>query len=309
MENSKIEWTDHTWNPWIGCTRVSPGCQHCYAETLMDKRYGKVQWGPQGKRVRTSAAYWKQPLKWNRQAAVEGIRRRVFCASLADVFEDKPDQAYDLANWREELWQLVLATPWLDWLVLTKRPQNVRPMVPFAMPGNPYSVLPWPSNLWIGTSVENQEYADRRIPELLKIPAVVRFLSIEPLLGPVDLAEYLTPQWWEEEVPAPKGCIGCPATFYAARLRGIAHWVIIGGESGHGARPMRLEWARAIVRQCREAGVPVFVKQLGAKPIGEWGQADRRPFFAKHWRLNDHKGGDWSEWPEDLRVREFPEPD
>lgn len=253
MKNSKIEWTDHTFNPWVGCTRVSPGCQHCYAETLMADRYKKVKWGPQGARVRTSAAYWKQPLKWNREAEAAGVRRRVFCASLADVFEDKADQAYEMANWREELWNLVQATPWLDWLVLTKRPENVRPMVPFAMEGNPYSELAWPHNIWIGTSVENQQQADKRIPELLRIPAVVRFLSVEPLLGPVDLSNY---QPFIQNDPR-------PYRRAAGILSGHISWVIVGGESGPDARPMHRDWARSVRDQCVEAGVPFFFKQNG----------------------------------------------
>ena len=237
--DTSIEWCDMTWNPWIGCTRVSPGCQHCYAETMMDKRYGKVKWGPQGTRVRTSADYWKQPLKWNREAAAEGIRRRVFCASLADVFESKPDQSGDLREWRFDLWNLIEATPHLDWLLLTKRPENVNDIAPYTYGGD------WPRNIWIGTSVENQEYADKRIPELLTIPAAVRFLSVEPLLGPVDLS-----QWLWADMP------GKP------RLNRI-HWIIVGGESGHGARPMHPDWVRAIRDQCREAGVPFFFKQWG----------------------------------------------
>jgi protein gp37 len=127
-ENSNIEWTHHTFNPWIGCTKVSDGCKNCYAENLMDKRYGRVKWGPQGTRVRTSEANWKKPLKWNREAEAKGERHRVFCASLADVFEDKPDQP-EMEQWRLELLELIIKTPYLDWLLLTKRPENVRGMV------------------------------------------------------------------------------------------------------------------------------------------------------------------------------------
>lgn len=258
MKNSKIEWTDHTWNPWVGCTRVSPGCQHCYAETMMDKRYGKVQWGPQGTRVRTSAAYWKQPLKWNRAAAAEGVRRRVFCASLADVFEDKPDQP-ELDESRRDLFNLISETQHLDWLLLTKRPENVMSMLIKAGRG----FQPLPPWAWIGTSVENQEYADKRIPELLKIPATVRFLSVEPMVGPVDLSAYLTPKWTSEERLSPKHGIGFPPTLDVVRIRPRVDWVIVGGESGHGARPMHPQWARDIRDQCENAGVPFFFKQHG----------------------------------------------
>ena len=234
MENSNIEWTDHTFNPWMGCTKVSDGCKNCYAETLMDKRYGKVKWGPQGQRVRTSAANWKKPLKWDREAAAAGKRARVFCASLADVFEDKPDQRDEMDKWRTELFQLIQDTPNLDWLLLTKRPENVMEMV-----GN----VPWYyglPNVWIGTSVENQEQADKRIPALVSIPAAVRFLSMEPLLGPIDL--------------------DLSGSNYG--IHGI-DWVIVGGESGPNARPMHPDWARGIRNQCQEAGVPFFFKQWG----------------------------------------------
>ena len=234
MENSNIEWTDHTFNPWMGCTKVSDGCKNCYAETLMDKRYGKVKWGPQGQRVRTSAANWKKPLKWDREAAAAGKRARVFCASLADVFEDKPDQRDEMDKWRTELFQLIQDTPNLDWLLLTKRPENVMEMV-----GN----VPWYyglPNVWIGTSVENQEQADKRIPALVTIPAAVRFLSMEPLFGPIDL--------------------DLSGSNYG--IYGI-DWVIVGGESGPNARPMHPDWARGIRNQCQEAGVPFFFKQWG----------------------------------------------
>lgn len=248
MKDSKIEWTHHTFNPWIGCTRVSPGCVNCYAETMMADRYKKVKWGPAGERKRTSADYWKQPLKWNREAAAAGERRRVFCSSLADVFEFKADQVDDLRFWRFHLWELIDETPYLDWLLLTKRPENVNNIVPFTYGGE------WPSNIWIGTSIENQEYADKRIPELLRIPAGVRFLSVEPLLGPVDLSEWL----WADMPGKP-------------RLNRL-HWVIVGGESGPNARPMHPDWVRSIRDQCVAAGVSFLFKQWGewAVTTHEW---------------------------------------
>lgn len=268
-ENSKIEWTDHTFNPWIGCTKVSDGCKHCYAETLMDKRYGRVKWGPQGTRVRTSAANWKKPLKWNREQWLEcedchwrgtvneammtprfacpvcegeahPTRARVFCASLADVFEDRPE----VAPWREELFGLIGNTPNLDWLLLTKRPENVNDMF-FDMVA-PVR-LGWEDfpNIWIGTSVENQEQANRRIPHLLQIPAAVKFLSMEPLLGSVDISIYMATGWTEPPYDD------------------IVNWVIVGGESGHHARAMHPDWARSIRDQCVAAGVPFLFKQWG----------------------------------------------
>jgi protein gp37 len=180
-ENTAISWCHSTWNPWIGCTRVSPGCQHCYAEAFA-RRYNKAEWGPTAQRVRTSAANWRKPIIWNRKAQDEGIRRRVFCASLADVFEDN-DQ---LLEWRGELFRLIEQTSSLDWLLLTKRPEHVNDMVPAYWRTGRH----WPANLWIGTTVENQAAADKRIPALINIPAPVRFLSCEPLLGAVDLATW-----------------------------------------------------------------------------------------------------------------------
>ncbi len=284
-ENSKIEWTDHTFNPWIGCTKVSPGCAHCYAETLMDTRYGRVKWGKGNPRQRTSDANWKQPLKWNRESAQgcavceapvgecqhENNRRpRVFCASLADWLDDEVPIEL-LAS----LLDLIRQTPNLDWLLLTKRPQNFRRVEEagrrLESDGN-WDILPkdhpavalhawignWtilkqpPINVWIGTTVEDQERADERIPALLKIPAVVRFLSCEPLLGPVDLKLDFD-------------LISDIATANPNPTR--IHWVICGGESGKDARPMHPDWARSLRDQCAAAGVPFLFKQWG-----EWTQ-------------------------------------
>jgi protein gp37 len=247
-EQTKIAWCDHTFNPWIGCSKVSPGCANCYAEELMDTRYGRVQWGVNGTRVRTSESNWKQPYKWNRKAEAEGVRKRVFCASLADVFEDRPE----LVAWRSDLFAMIDSTPWLDWLLLTKRPENIKRLWPFGWYEDKGGPFTWP-NVWIGISVENQEQADKRIPLLLDIPARVRFLSIEPLLGPVDLKE--TGALWTSVQNN-----SIVKTTPAWRL---IHWVIVGGESGHNARPMHPEWARSIRDQCQSAGVPFFFKQHG----------------------------------------------
>jgi len=188
-ENSKIEWCDHTFNPWVGCSKVSTGCKNCYAENMMDKRFGRVQWGVSGTRSRTSAANWEKPLSWNRKAKEEGTRPRVFCGSLCDIFEDRPE----LVEWRRDLLSLIVDTPNLDWLLLTKRPENVNRMINevCGLVERSQWFGEWLNinkHIWIGTSVENQETADKRIPELLKIPAAVRFLSAEPMLGPVVLA-------------------------------------------------------------------------------------------------------------------------
>ncbi len=259
-ETTGISWCDHTFNPYIGCTKVSPGCQHCYAETLMDERWGKVQWGPLGERKRTNEVNWRQPVQWQRKAAADSVnpRRRVFCSSLADVFEDRrADCGGDLLDiWRSDLWQLIAQTPNLDWLLLTKRPHNIVEMVPAAW----RTAGRWPHNVWIGTSVENQEYADKRIPALLKVGVNQNFLSIEPLLGPVDLSQWID----------------------------ALQWVIVGGESGHSARPMQAEWVRSLRDQCVAAGVPFFFKQ--------WGGVNPK--------ANGHMldGVEWHEFPESMPI-------
>lgn len=292
-ELTGIQWTDHTFNPWIGCTKVSEGCRHCYAEKT-DARFGGGHWGKGAPRKRTSVAYWRQPLAWNRASGADvakGKRRhRVFCASLADVFDaEAPPEA------RGELWELIRRTPWLDWQLLTKRPENI---LRFAPPWWATEPLP---NVWLGTSVEDQAAADRRIPELLKIPAAVRFLSMEPLLGPVDLG-------LEKNPP------GQRMLRWYKPIKHSLHWAIIGGESGPGARPFHLSWARELVAQLRGAGVAAFVKQLGAAAADEVNglagaalkvHPDAEALVSR--RLAHKKGGDWDEWPEDLRVRQFPE--
>lgn len=242
-KDSKIEWTHHTFNPWIGCVKVSPGCAHCYAEA-QNKRWGRDLWGSAKPRQITSDAYWKQPHAWNADAEAAGERKRVFCASMADVFEDRED----LIEQRARLWCLIAATPALDWLLLTKRPENLLRMVPWmASDGKPWS------NVWLGTTCEDQRRADERIPHLLQVPAVVRFLSCEPLLGPVSIAPHLEINMRTEPITV------------------NIDWVIAGGESGHGARPMHPGWARSLRDQCEEFGVSFFFKQWGEWfPRDEW---------------------------------------
>lgn len=251
-ENSKIEWTDHTFNPWMGCTKVSPACDGCYAEAMMDHRYGKVQWGPHGERVRTAPSNWKQPSKWNKDAAAAGTRPRVFCASLADVFDNQVPP-----EWREDLFELIASTPNLIWLLLTKRPQNIVKMVRAsgAVAGNGTRYLP--RNAALGTTCEDQERADRNLTELLRAavetgPAFT-FGSFEPLLGPIDISTYL------RTVPG-------------------LDWVIAGGETDQGkhkARPVNPEWVRSLRDQCAEVGTAFHFKQ--------WGE------YAPNW-LNDENG-------------------
>jgi protein gp37 len=224
-ELSKIEWTDHTFNPWIGCQKVSPGCDHCYAEAMMDHRYGRVKWGPHGERVRTSLANWRKPLQWNRSAKAEGKRYRVFCASLADWLDNKVPK-----QWREDLAVVIEETPHLDWLLLTKRIENFQKL-------SPWHDDAVPSNVWLGTTCENQETYNRRWTILSAIPAAVRFISYEPALGPLE-------PW------------------------GKPDWIICGGESGPGARMMQPEWALDVMAYCAVADIAFFMKQMtGKAPI------------------------------------------
>jgi protein gp37 len=241
-ENTKIEWAHHTFNPWTGCQKVSPGCDHCYAEGWA-KRSGVVEWGPHANRRRTSSANWKKPLQWNKAAEVSGERYRVFCASLADVFDNQVDP-----SWRADLFALIKATPHLDWLLLTKRPENIAKMLPDDW-GDGYP------NVWLGTTVEDQDRM-RRIGELLRNRAALHFLSCEPLLGPVDISPCLSAYWTAINCPQARRADG---SWTGQRIS----WVICGGESGPDARPMHPEWARSLREQCEAAGVAFFLKQWG----------------------------------------------
>lgn len=257
-ENTPIEWTDHTFNPWVGCTRISPACDHCYAADWA-RRAGKPGlWEPGAERQRTSADNWRKPLKWNRDSAAQvaagGRRIRVFCASLADVFDNQVPP-----EWRADLWALIRATPDLDWQLLSKRPQNIPDMLP------PDWGDGWP-NVWLGTTVEDQERADRNIPHLLAIPARVRFLSVEPLLGPVDMTRVTYPRRYGSGLldalrGTARGHNDVPLGLYADGAR--IHWVIVGGESGPKGRPMLGAWVRAIRDQCAAATVAFLFKQWG----------------------------------------------
>ncbi len=224
MEHTKIEWTDHTFNPWIGCTQISPACDHCYAQVLMDQRYGRVKWGAGQPRVRTAPANWKKPLTWNLKAMVSGERHFVFCSSLADVFDNEVDPA-----WRTDLFALIEQTPELVWLLLTKRIGNVEKMVKSL-----------PRNVALGATMANQAEYDRDARKLraasLKFEPLFTFGSFEPLLGPIKLDHTTAPDW-----------------------------VIVGGESGRGARPMDLDWARSLREQCCELGLIFNFKQEGAQ--------------------------------------------
>lgn len=294
-EVTEIAWTDHTFNPWEGCSRVSPGCENCYAE-VRAHRFGR-EWGPDAPRKPMAADYWRGPLKWNRDAAAGGKRSRVFCASLADVFEILPARNITASQiveaGRTKLFELIEQTTHLDWLLLTKRPQNVMKLVP------PSWQDAFPVNVWLGVTAEDQQRADERIPILLDVPARIRFVSHEPALEEVDFSQYMS----ERDV----------------NLVGV-DWIITGGESGPGARPYSHTWAAGVVRQCRRFGAAPFVKQMGSYPAiyggedGDWPDGtrfapDNGPGASHDYRvlLNDKKGGDPAEWPASLRVQEFPQ--
>jgi protein gp37 len=262
-EKTEISWCEHTFNPWIGCTKVSPACDGCYAEAMMDLRYGKVKWG--GERVRTAPANWKQPIKWNKRAGIAGTRPRVFCASLADVFDNQVPPV-----WREDLFELIRITPNLTWLLLTKRPQNIVKMVH----GSALRYLPY--NAAIGTTCEDQERADRNLTELLRAAAetgpAFTFGSFEPLLRPIDISVYL------RTVPS-------------------LDWVIAGGETDQGkhkARPSHPDWIRSLRDQCAAVGTPFHFKRWGewapCAHDGEEARSNPRSGFC-------HPEGKAAKWP------------
>lgn len=266
-QNSGIEWTTHTFNPWWGCFKVSQGCSHCYAETLAN-RYNPGIWGPPETTDRRlfGDKHWMEPLKWDKAAGKLRIRERVFSGSMCDVFEDHDQVKAE----RARLLTTIEATPNLQWLLLTKRPENIMPFLEEALcvlddagyadgietPGEWLARMG--DRVWIGTSVEDQKTADQRIPHLLGVPAQIRFLSMEPLLGPVDL--------WGARYRQPDGSYTGALTAWAGE--GV-QWIIVGGESGQGARPMAPAWVRRIRDDSKAIGVPFFFKQWG-----EWSPVD-----------------------------------
>jgi protein gp37 len=307
---TNIQWCDDTWNPWRGCTKVSAGCANCYAEVNVGVRMHGVGWGDAAARVRSGDQTFNAPLRWNKKPWVcddcgkawpqyskhrethtlclehpggNTHRRRVFSLSLGDWLDDKMP-----IEWLADMLQIIWRCKNLDFLLLSKRPENWRTRLMTVMSkitdGTGTDGIFWqwlvdwlgekpPQNIWLGVSVENQETADERIPQLLAIPAAVKFVSYEPALGPVDFNDQ--PLDWLD-------------------------WIIVGGESGPKARPCNVEWARSTIAQCQAAGVACFIKQLGAKPYCDPACDDSTV------KLHDSHGGDPAEWPEDLRVRQFP---
>lgn len=285
-ETTKIQWCDATLNLWWGCTKVSEGCKFCYAENLSDGRFKALRWGPKGTRQEVKS--WRTTLaKISNRAFKENRRLRVFCQSMSDTFEGGDTcGGFDSENWatmsrlRIDLMEAIINHPHLDFLLLTKRPENAKRFF------DGFGRVP--DNIWMGTSVENQETANERIPHLRSIPARIRFLSCEPLLGPISLgafARWITSTcgdgvngYYEEEI---------------GLLEDI-HWVIVGGESGKNARSMYADWARHLKEQCEEFFIPFFFKQWG-----KWIQCEKTGEF----RLNTENsrllgGREWSEFPQ-----------
>lgn len=298
VKNSSIEWCDHTFNPWTGCAPVSDGCANCYAAAMWarftSKGLAEFRGSGANRRAvfngqvrRTSAAYWKQPIKWNaecRTPNTELKRPRVFCASMADWLHEAVP-----VEWLADLLDLIRRTPNLDWLLLTKRPENFVPLVHNVTMHRETTeaaaqcAYHWvhkkepPSNVWIGTTVEDNSQR-KRVEDLLRIPAAVRFLSCEPLLGAVDLTKWVKGSCDCGRIEHGRCHMDCPS-----QIKNGFHWVICGGESGPRARPMHPEWARGLRDQCVAAGVPFFFKQWGATiPFAQLG--DNFDFGGMDWR-------------------------
>lgn len=334
---TRIEWCDETWNPIVGCAAVSPGCAHCYAagvarRSMQPAHVGLVnQRGHWTGEVRCLPDRLAEPLHWRKP-------RRVFVCSMSDLFhDDVPDEFID------RVWARMLWSSRHTFQILTKRPERIRAYLESRTPVDvrhatigaaatemhgPIWVehAPWPlPNVWLGVSCEDQQRANERIPLLLQTPAVVRFVSAEPLLGPIDLEAVPLPDPYLRMVgvtgvlqPTAERDTEPDDYLYWQRNGCKLNWVIVGGESGPGARPCDVAWIRSIVEQCRAAGVPAFVKQLGANVRASGGAIRGWPtnsvqglscvttFQPTRVYLPNRKGADPAEWPADLRVREWP---
>lgn len=282
-ETTGISWTDSTFNPWIGCTKVGPGCDNCYAESANVRFHEGMNWGAGAPRRLTTQTNWRKPFLWNERAGLQRRRHLVFCASQADIFDNEVP-----IDWRISLFKLIEKTPHLTWQLLTKRIGNVPKMVLEATMGA-WDGKGFPRNVWIGATVVNQEEFDRDVPKLERIPARVRFLSIEPQIGRIDTCAAFG-MWWNSTMNCFEGT--------GRDFKRPFDWVINGGESRqHGkCREYNLDWARSLVRTCKAAGVPLYMKQLGHKAIDP-----ANPEFTY-----TGKGDNPAEWPEEIRVQEFP---
>lgn len=282
-EKTGISWTKSTFNPWIGCTKVGPGCDACYAEAL-DGRHkwgGKTHWGVGTPRMRTSESYWLQPLKWEKMAKETGEFWPVFCCSLADVFDNEVPQ-----EWRDDLWNLIENTPHLTWQLVTKRVSNVMKMIP----ENWRAQLP--KNVWIVATMVNQDEFDRDWPKLRAIPARVRGLSVEPMLGNIQFPDITRSLGYKSELE---------------NVRGELHWVIYGGESKQGfhmPRECRLTWLNDGIAQCRELGIAPFIKQAGHAITTATMTSEGILHHLPAWAVG--KNADPTRWPKWMQVQEFP---
>lgn len=304
-KETNIQWCDATWSPWLGCRKVSEECDNCYITETTPFRVRGIEHGSQ--RVELSEAYWRQPVRWNAQVEKEELER---CKAGESAVDDEPihhPRVFpSLCDWLDKevpirllarFLKLIHDTPNLDWLLLTKRIQNFMERMDEAMRYMVHEawdsrVIDWvinwkegaaiPGNIWLGVSAGTQDAADARIPQLFNTPARVRFISVEPMLESVNLAPHFLTQGLQRAWPSK------------------IHWVIVGGESGPKARPCNMEGIRDIVRQCAAANVPCYVKQLGSLPVFDVANEFSRI-------IRDKKGGHIAEWPEDIRVRQFPE--
>ncbi len=317
--NTSIEWTDATWNPWLGCVEYHEGCKNCYARELVE-RFGKAKWGREGPRALTSPATWAIPKKLQRQAEKTGKTVLCFTASLSDFFENYSGKFVNhsgdpipesIEELRAKAFALIDQCPGVVFQLLTKRAAHWADCWPYA--NKALRVRRKLSNAWVGVSASTQSSYDDiqnsfdRISEF----AAGAFLSLEPLLGPID---FLKPEWWcwrcHLHVPVDRRtalarCHLCADPVLArAPIRDVG-WVIVGGESGRSARPNNVRWTREIISQCRELGIPVFHKQLGSNAICGGDHAEKTG-PVQRLQLRSSKGGDASEWDADLRVQEFP---
>lgn len=332
-ENTGIQWTTHSFNPWLGCLEVSDGCDNCYAREFATKRMGLDVWGKDKPRKRTGAANWMQPIRWNKEAGPKSEPTYVFCASMADVFEDgtwkhdiddESEQPKDLDILRAELFAVISKTPNITWQLLTKRPGNILRMTD--------NLKALPSNVWLGFSAEDQTNLQTRMRAIRDVRYAgwrgTVFVSAEPLLGPLNLIPWLLDQFSDDKPsldansktagacpvchdtgvqgfglackPCPNACRG--STRIMGRSRRLVDWVIVGGESGSHPRPFDPYWALHIIAQCDKSRVPVFVKQMGEA----WAKEHRPIMPGKNGPVLDRHGGTMDKWPEWVKVREMP---
>ena len=288
-KNSKIEWTDHTFNPWWGCAKISPACENCYAMTTSN-HWGYDLWGTNKNRRFFPQKHWNQPLLWNKRAEKAGVPIKVFCGSMCDIFEDRQE----LHDWRVKLWILIERTPNLTWMLLTKRPENVTDMFfPSWTKGRQM-----PSNIWIGVTAENQEMADQRIPVLVNIPVATKFISVEPMLGWVNLLQWIDFCPLDEQRPEKLSADwrmagdhwqhyhGYPLGHESTIPKPQIDWVICGGESGAHARITDISWVKHLQHQCARADIPFFLKQLNID--------------GKLTKMPELDGKIWAEFPKEI---------